>query len=721
MQKILVTGAGGYLGAVLVPQLLDHGHIVTAVDTFMFGDVLADWAERPGLHIHHGDVRTLDPDVVAGCDTVIALAAVSNDPAGKLNPVWTRQVNETAAARLAELARTAGVRRLIHASSCGVYGHSDDLIDENGTLVPLSEYSRSKVHAEQALSALQTPEFKVISLRLGTLFGTSPRMRFDLGVHTMTRRAVTDKRITVNGDGRQWRPFLHVADAATAFMACLDIADDDLPPVPVWNVVGENLRVTDLAMLIAADIEGTGIETVAAAADSRSYRVSGQRFTEVTGFAPAHTVADGIAEVRDWLAVPGRLEAAGEQRFSTAATFSRMLCTPAIDGGDPVRREALPFALPLLGDAEEAEVLDTLRSGWLTTGPKVKKFEQMCAEYLGVAHAVATNSCTGALHLALAAAGIGAGDEVITTPVTWPATTNVIQHVGATPVFADIDPDSLNIDPAAVRAAVTERTKAIMPVHMAGQPCDMDALGALAAELGLVVIEDAAHAFGAEHRGRMIGQTSTMAAFSFYPTKNVTTIEGGLLVTDDPDLADRARVLCLHGISRDAWKRYSVEGSIHWQLLEPGFKYNMPDVSAAVGLHQIPRLEEFIATRARYADLYDQLLGDVPGIQRPVRLPHVRHTHHLYVIQLDLDALTVTRDRFIEALRAEGIGVGVHFISLHLQPYHQQVRGIDPDKFPAARDVSARIISLPLYPKMTETDIADVAAAVTKLATAYHR
>ncbi|WP_433717417.1 DegT/DnrJ/EryC1/StrS family aminotransferase (plasmid) [Nocardia sp. CA-084685] len=386
-----------------------------------------------------------------------------------------------------------------------------------------------------------------------------------------------------------------------------------------------------------------------------------------------------------------------------------------------MRSEALPFALPLLGDAEEAEVIDTLRSGWLTTGPKAKRFEQMCADYLGVKHAIATNSCTGALHLALAASGIGPGDQVITTPVTWPATANVIEHVGARPVFADIDPDTLNIDPAAVRAAVTEHTKAIMPVHMAGQPCDLDTLGALAEELGLVVIEDAAHAFGAQYHGRMIGQTSTMAAFSFYPTKNMTTIEGGLLVTDDDVLADRARVLSLHGISRDAWKRYAVDGSTHWQLLEPGFKYNMPDVSAAVGLHQLPRLEEFITTRAHYADLYDQLLADVPGITLPVRLPDMRHTHHLYVIQLDLAALTITRDRFIEALRSEGIGTGVHFISLHLQPYHQRVRGIDPDEFPNARDVSARIISLPLYPKMTETDVHDVAAAVTKIATAYHR
>jgi dTDP-4-amino-4,6-dideoxygalactose transaminase/nucleoside-diphosphate-sugar epimerase len=721
MRKILVTGAGGYLGTVLVPALLAAGHTVAAVDTFIFGDLLAEHADHPGLHIHHGDVRRLDPDLVAGVDTVIALAAISNDPAGAVNPVWTTAVNETAVARLAELARAAGARRLIHASSCGVYGHSEALIDEAAPLVPLSQYAQSKAAAEQTLTAVETLEFRVISLRLGTLFGCSPRMRFDLGVHTMTRRAVAEQRVTVDGDGQQWRPLLHVADAAAAFLACLDVPDERLPRPAVFNVVGENLRVADLAAQVAEGCDGAAIETTGASPDARSYRVSGARFAALTGFAPVRTVADGIAEVREYLAVPGHLDDAGTERFSTAATVARMLRTPAIKGGDPVRREPLPFALPLLGDAEETEVLETLRSGWLTTGPRVKRFEQMCADYLGVDHAVATNSCTGALHLALAAAGIRPGDEVITTPVTWPATANVIHHVGATTVFADIDPDTLNIDPAAVAAAVTEHTKAIMPVHMAGQAADLETIGAIAAEHGLIVIEDAAHAFGGDYHGRMIGQTSTMAAFSFYPTKNFTTIEGGVLATDDDTLADRARILCLHGISKDAWKRYSTSGSPHWELVEPGFKYNMPDICAAVGLHQLPRLEEFIATRARYADLYDALLADVPGIRIPVRRPGLGHTHHLYIIQLELDQLTISRDRFIEALRAEGIGTGVHFISLHLQPYHQRVRGVDPDAYPAARDASARIISLPLYPKMTDTDVHDVAAAVTKLATAYHR
>ncbi len=720
MNTILITGAGGYLGSLLVPELLDRGHEVLATDAFYFGDVLADHAEHPNLRIHRGDVRHLDPDVLDGVDAVVALAAISNDPAGALNPRWTAAVNETATTRLAELARDAGAHRFLHASSCGVYGASDELLSENNDIAPLSEYARSKAVAEQAIRHADSPDFRTVSLRLGTLCGISPRMRLDLAVHTMTYHALTKGEISVNGDGAQWRPFLHVDDAVQAFITCLELTDDQINH-SAFNIVGENLRVRDLAELVSKEFDGLPVAMRDGEPDRRSYRVNGELFETVTGFRSAHTVSEAIGQVRRYLEAPGRLAATGHSKFSTAATITRLLCTPAITGGEPMRREPLPFALPQLGDAEEAEMLDTLRSGWLTTGPKSKKFERMCADYLGVQHAVATSSCTGALHIGLAAAGIGPGDEVITTPITWPATANVIVHLGATPVFVDIEPDTLNIDPAGIRDAITPKTKAIVPVHMAGQPCDMDAIGAIAAEHGLVVLEDAAHAIGAEYKGRVIGQLSQLTAFSFYATKNLSCGEGGLLVTDDKETADRARSLSMHGISRDAWKRHSANGSPHWQLHEPGYKYNMPDIAASLGLHQLPRLDGFIATRARYSEIYDDYFADLPAITPLTQRPGVRHAHHLYVIVLDLEHLTVTRDDFIAALKAEGIGTGIHFQSLHLQPYYQQVYGIEPDALPVAWDISNRIISLPLYPKMTDTDVHDAASAVTKLAAAYHR
>lgn len=720
MQKILVTGAGGYLGSLLVPELIHRGHTVTAADTFYFGDVLADHADHPRLRIHRGDVRHLEPELCAGVDAVIALAAISNDPAGKLNPHWTSAVNETATARLAGLARDAGAHRFLLASTCGIYGASEQLLAETSPIAPLSEYAHSKAAAEQEIRRHETPQFRTVSLRLGTLFGVSPRMRLDLAVHTMAYHALTKGEISVDGDGRQWRPFLHVRDAVRAFLTCLELPDDEIGN-PAYNVVGENLRVRDLAELVSKEFDGIPVVYRGGEPDARSYHVDGGLFTTDTGFTPGHTVADAITEVRRYLEAPGRLAAAGHPRFSTAATLERLLNTPAVRSGEPVRRLVLPFALPQLGDAEEAEVLDTLRSGWLTTGPKSKRFERMIADYVGARFAVATNSCTGALHVGLAAAGIGPGDEVITSPITWPATANVIVHLGARPVFADIDPDTLNIDPSALEAAVTARTKAIVPVHMAGQPCDMDAITAVAAAHGLTVLEDAAHALGARYHDRRIGELSTAAAFSFYATKNLACGEGGMLVTDDEALADRARSLSMHGISKDAWKRHTVTGSPHWQLHEPGYKYNMPDLAASLGLHQLPRLAGFIATRARYAHLYDEAFADLPAIAPLVTRPGIDHAHHLYVIRLDLDRLTITRDEFVAALRAEGISTGIHFISLHLQPYYQRVHDLAPDALPRAREASERIVSLPLYPKMTETDISDVIAAVTKLATAYHR
>ncbi|MGW4241172.1 aminotransferase class I/II-fold pyridoxal phosphate-dependent enzyme [Nocardia sp. NPDC004722] len=714
--KITVTGAGGYLGARLVPVLLDAGHQVAAVDTFPFGEVLADVAGDPNLSVHRSDVRTLDPAILHGCDSVIALAAVSNDPAANLSQRWTTEVNQTATMRLAEQARGLGVSRFLHASTAAVYGVGGAEFDETDPLHPLSAYARSKADTEKTLADLDTDSFRVVSLRMATLYGLSPRMRRDLGVHAMALSALSTNEIRVDGSGQQWRPLLHVEDAAHAFLHCAEA--ESLPPAAVFNVVADNVRVVELATAIA-EATGATIRTSEGPDDARSYRLNGARLA-ATGYAPVRSLPEGIAEIVDYFSDPDRRTAAAATHFSTADTLARLLKTPAIRGGHPVRTVPLPLAVPNLGDAEEHEVLDTMRSGWLSTGPKTQRFERMMADYLGVKNAVAVNSCTAALHLALLAAGIGPGDEVITTPVTWPATVNVIVHSGAKVVFADIDPDTLNIDPAAVAAAITNRTRAILPVHMAGQPCDLDAIGAVAANHGLTVIEDAAHALGAHYKDRMIGQISDAAAFSFYATKNITTGEGGMLVTDNDQLAATARALAAQGLSKDAWKRHSTSGSPHWLLESAGWKYAMSDIAAALGVVQLPRLEEFIAAREHLAAVYDVHLDGLDGLTPLRRLPDRRHAHHLYIVKLDTDQLTIGRDEFIAALRAEGICSGIHFPALHTQPYYQREYGLTPDALPVAHDVAARILSLPLHPGMSTEDAVDVAHALAKLVTAYH-
>jgi len=381
----------------------------------------------------------------------------------------------------------------------------------------------------------------------------------------------------------------------------------------------------------------------------------------------------------------------------------------------PVRKEFLVFGSPALQEAEIQEVVETLRSGWIGTGPRVARFERDFREYIGSRHALALNSCTAALHLSMIAAGVGPGDEVITTPLTFAATANAIVHTGATPVFVDVDPVTQNIDPTRIEAAITGRTKAIVPVHFAGRPCDMDPIMALARARGLKVIEDAAHAIEAVYHGRHIGTIGDAACFSFYVTKNVVTGEGGMVTTGDDAWAEKIQTYGLHGLSKGAWKRYSDEGFVHYQVLYPGFKYNMTDMQAALGIHQLARVADYSEVRRGIWERYDQAFADLPvEVPAPVE-PDTTHARHLYTLLLDLPRVGIGRDDVVEALKAEGIGTGIHFISLHLHPYYRDRFGFSPDDFPNARRISERTLSLPLSARLGEQDVADVIAAVRKV------
>ncbi len=365
----------------------------------------------------------------------------------------------------------------------------------------------------------------------------------------------------------------------------------------------------------------------------------------------------------------------------------------------------LPFHVPDIDDEDIAAVVGVLRSGWLTTGSKARQFEQEFAAKVGARYAVALNSCTAALHLALEAIGLREGHEVIVPTMTFAATAEVVTYFNAKPVLIDCLPGTLNMDPALIEQAITPRTKAIIPVHFAGQPCDMAPILEIARRHDLRVVEDAAHAFPASYEGRPIGSIGDFTCFSFYATKNITTGEGGMVTTDDPEWADRMRRMSLHGLSRDAWKRYTNQGSWYYEIVAPGFKYNLTDMAAALGLSQLQKAERFLKERERFAALYTEGFRDLPEIVTPSTVDGVQHAWHLYVIQLDLDRLRIGRQEFIERMQERQIGCSVHFIPLHKHPYYRRTWGYDNAEFPVASRAFDRMLSLPLYSRMSDADV----------------
>ena len=378
-----------------------------------------------------------------------------------------------------------------------------------------------------------------------------------------------------------------------------------------------------------------------------------------------------------------------------------------------MRTEFLPFSTPTIGDEEINEVVDSLKSGWITTGPKVKRFEEAFREYVGAPFAVPLSSATAGLHLVFLAIGLKPGDEVITTPMTFAATVSTIIFAGATPVLADIESGTLNLDAARVREKITPRTRAIVPVHFAGQPCDMDAYFELAREFGLNVVEDAAHAAGTEYKGRRIGSLESVSVFSFHPNKNITTGEGGMVCTADETLAEEISLLKFHGMNREAWKRFSAQGNPNYDIVLPGYKYNMMDIQAAIGLHQLPKLDSFIARRTELARYYNEAFADVAEIAVPRLAPYdQRHAWHLYTPLIRTELLAIDRDRFMAELKRENIGSGLHYKAIHHHDYFRRTLALPAGALPHADYASDRILSLPLFPAMTMDDTKDVVDAV---------
>ncbi len=387
-----------------------------------------------------------------------------------------------------------------------------------------------------------------------------------------------------------------------------------------------------------------------------------------------------------------------------------------------MRQHFLPFAKPAVGDEEIAEIADSIHSGWITTGPKVERFTKEFAAYVDGRFATALSSATAGLHLALLALKVGPGDEVITTPMTFAATVNVIELVGATPIFADIDPGTLQIRIDEIEKKITPRTKAVIPVHYAGQPVDLHPLLELAGTHRLAVLEDAAHSVGTEYKGKKIGSFPTVSVFSFHPNKNMTTGEGGMVVSHDEKLIEAVSLLKFHGMDKNAWKRFDKAGSPRYDILAPGYKFNMMDIQAAMGLHQLRKLDGFIEERRRRVMRYQEAFRTVAGLQLPKEVPYPhRHAWHLYTPLVDIDRLKIDRDAFMFELKQKNIGSGLHYSAVHEFSYYAKKYGYQPNDFPNAHFVSERILSLPLFPTMTDQDQNDTVEAVIEICRRFAR
>jgi dTDP-4-amino-4,6-dideoxygalactose transaminase len=380
-----------------------------------------------------------------------------------------------------------------------------------------------------------------------------------------------------------------------------------------------------------------------------------------------------------------------------------------------IKEQTIPFHAAYVGEDEARAAADVIRSGWLTMGPKTVEFEQNFASYVGARHAIGVSSCTAALHLALEAVGLKQGDEVLVPTTTFTATAEVVVYFKAIPVLVDVDPITLCIDPEEARKKVTSRTRAILPVHFAGQPCDMDRIKDLAASHNLHVIEDAAHSLPASFQGTPVGAISKLTAFSFYATKTLTTGEGGMVTTEDDELADRMKMMRLHGIGRDAWKRYSSEGSWYYEVLNAGFKYNLTDMQSAIGIVQLNKCTEMRSLRARIARQYTEAFSQYEELETPTVLADRESAWHLYVLRLHLDRLKIGRSEFIEQLKQRGVGTSVHFIPLHLHPYYRDAYHYCHESFPVALREYCRSISLPIYPGMSPDQVAYVIEQVSKV------
>ncbi len=715
---VLVTGGGGYLGSWVSHELLEAGHRVRVFDRFCFGrDALAAIEGGPHCDVLEGDIRRLQerPGLLDGIEAIVHLAGLSNDPSCDLDPEMAKDVNVESTAELARRAVEGGVRRFVLASSCTVYGRGVfELLDEESPANPVSTFGEAKRAAEQAVLPMRGVHFEPVVARMATMFGWSSRMRFDLAINQMVATALRQNRIVVRGGGNQWRPFVHVRDAARGITAMLE-APADAVSGQIFNTGSDlyNTRILDLARRISERLGGIPVEVPKDDDDLRTFRVQFAKIQERLAFRCAWSIDEGIDELRAKLD-DGQVDPFAPKYFNVACVKA-LMATPVDDGGEPVAPRFIPLTKPSLGPEELEAVRSAFDSGWLASGPQVQAFERAFSETVSAPATVGVSSCTAALHLCLVQMGVKPGDEVITSPITWASTGNTVINLGAKVVFADIDPRTLNLDPAALEGAITERTRAIMPVHLAGHPCDLDAIYAIARRHGIPVVEDAAHALGATYKGTPIGAYGDYACFSLYATKNITTMEGGMVALKDAERAKEIRLYATNGMTATAWDRYGRSAvAAPAEVVVPGHKFAMGNVSAAIGIEQLRKFAAFKAARKRIAHMYRAVLADIEEIALPHEAEEVEHAWHLFVIRLKLDLLSKSRNEIAYMLRRENVGTGCHFYGLHLHQYYRDVLGMKPEHYPEATKASHEILSLPLHPQLTDKNVHEVVSALKK-------
>lgn len=704
ISKILVTGGAGYIGVPLVEELLEQGYIVHVLDKFLYGDAaLNHLADNPRLRIIEGDICN-EQDVAhaaAGVDALVALAGIDGEAACQVNPDAALQINYYAQEMLLKACRKQGARRVLFCSSCVLPGHGElyALINEEPLFNKNSLYAHLLASCERLY--LRQNDLCPVILRLPELYGLSPRMRFDLELNRLAALAGRSRN-PVQTPLLDGTPMVHVRDAAHAIVLAVAAPEAKVKD-QIFNTGSDGLLFSRARME----------EALNPAADPAPDRVmpdqagilpSFAKIKRVLDFAATRTLPQGIREIADYC-----------QAHSidiTVEPYHNEKAWQIIN-----RKRFLPFAVPDVDENEKREILHTIDSGWLSTGPKTKAFEKALEEYFQVdgLHCIPVSSCTAGLHVQLLAYDIGPGDEVITTPLTFCATVHTILQTGAKPVLVDIDPVNYNLDIDAIEEKITARTKAIVPVYYAGNALDYDKLSALAEKHHLLVLADAAHAMGAEYKGKKLGTIEDAASFSFYATKNMTTGEGGLLTTRNEAAARRMRKIHYFGMDKDAWKRYSDSGSWFYEISEFGFKYNFTDIQAAFGLHQLKKVDQFNRLRNELCALYDAAFAGYDELIIPATFPEGFSTRHLYPLLIRSEKLAIDRNTFIKRLSEARIGTSVHFVPIPYHSYFQKVLGCKPGDFPHTDWFYAREISLPMYTKLTTEDIRRVITAVEEI------